>query len=160
MFNLPPLTYQSLLKLQEEIDNLHRGGSKAEPKPHKLIMLLVVIEMADRGLLQENKIYYDETLRKIFNDYFELLSNPEDWAQPGPPFFHLRTSDFWYHKIKIGQEAQYMLLKTSGGGHKIIEENIEYAYLSDYAYRVISDNTARKALRDYISVLANPNRSS
>ena len=160
MSNLPPLTHHSLVRLQQEIDNLHRGGSKLEPKPHKLIMLLVVIEMADRGMLKENKIYYDEALRKIFDDYFQLISGSDDWPQPGPPFFHLRTSGFWHHKIKEGQEAHYSTLTTSGGGNKRIEDNIEYAYLSDYAYHVISDYTTRKIIRNYISALANPNQSS
>lgn len=160
MSNLPPLTHQALIKLQQEIENLHRGGSKAEPKPHKLIMLLAVIEMADRGLLQENKIYYDEVLQKIFNDYFQLISGSDDWLQPAPPFFHLRTSNFWHHKIKEGRENHYKELTTSGGGSKRIEENIEYAYLSEYAYHVFSDVAARKALRTYISALINPNRNS
>jgi predicted restriction endonuclease len=157
--DLSSVNAQSLHQLLSDIDNLHRGGSKAEPKPHKLLMLLAVIDLIDRGILTENRITYDETLRETFANFFRLVYDSSDWCQPGPPFFHLRTSGFWNHEILNGREVQYSKLTTSGGGNKRIEDNIEYAYLSDSAYSIFQNAETRRILRTHISEILNPNRS-
>ena len=88
-----------------------------------------------------------------------MIYDLSDWCQPAPPFFHLRTANFWNHTILDGQELQYSKLTTSGGGHKRIDENIEYVYFSGYAYTVAQNPVARRLLRTHISELLNPNQS-
>jgi hypothetical protein len=47
----------------------------------------------------------------------------------------------------VGEKNSYKSLNTSGGGSKRILENIEYAYLSDYAYKVLSNGDAREEVK-------------
>jgi len=150
MPDLPPLITKALDDIKSEIDQMRRGGSLDRQKPHKFILLLAVIDLADRGELQENKIYFQQPLIKSFEKYFRLVSKREDWCQPAPPYFHLRTASFWKHKPKQGKELAYSKLTTSGGGTKRIQENIEYAFLSDDAFLVISSNDARQKLREFL----------
>lgn len=114
-------------------------------------MLLAVIDLLDEGKITENRIYFDEALIQSFERNFRHYSSLEDWCQPGPPFFHLRSSDFWFHRVKSGREEQYAKLTTSGGGTKRILDNIEYAYFSDDAWGVMSDPSARGKLRVFIT---------
>jgi len=153
MPDLSPLVMIALDDLKAEIVEMRRGGSKEDQKPHKLIMLLSVIDQADAGLLLENKIYLSQQLISTFEKYFRQVSDREDWCQPGPPFFHLRSSSFWKHQPKIGREQAYGQLSTSGGGLKRIRDNIEYVYLSENAYQVFSDANARKELKEFIMTL-------
>ena len=104
---------KEILPLAIEIETMRRGGSKDEQKPHKLFLLLAVLDLFDQGLIPENRIYFDEPLIKNFEKYFRLFAKEDDWCQPGPPFFHLRSSTFWKHKIKPGRESNYYKLKTS-----------------------------------------------
>jgi hypothetical protein len=143
----------ALEELKAEIIEMRRGGSKEDQKPHKLILLLSVIDQADAGLITENKIYLSPQLISEFEKYFRQVSDREDWCQPGPPFFHLRSSSFWKHQPKLGREQVYGKLSTSGGGLKRIQDNIEYAYLSESAYQVFSDANARQELKDFIMTL-------
>jgi len=152
MPDLSPVITDALEKFQLEVTQLRRGGSQQEPKPHKLILLLAVLDMADEGLIPENKIFFASPLLELFEKHFRQIAKPGDWCQPSPPFFHLRSADFWHHKIYKGREEAYAKLKTSGGGTKRITDNIEYAYLSPYAYSVISDPDARSQLRSFISL--------
>lgn len=145
----------SLQRIKAEILAMRRGGGEGHKKPHKLIMLLAVIDLADDGLMNENKIFFDGNLLRHFENYFRLVASSEDWCQPGPPFFHLRTSSFWHHHVKPGKEQAYAKLKTSGGGAKRIVDNIEYAYLSEDAYEIIRDPESRQQLRELISLLLN-----
>lgn len=150
MPDLPPIIARALDDLKSEFDQMRRGGGVDRQKPHKVIMLLAVIDLADTGKLLENKIYFQQPLILAFQKYFRLLSRQEDWCQPAPPFFHLRTASFWKHKPKAGKEQAYTKLATSGGGAKRIQDNIEYAYLSETAFLVFSNHDARQDLRDFL----------
>ena len=129
-------------------------------KPHKLLMLLAVVRLTDEGGLQENKIYFDGLLQRYFEDQYRTYAEKDDWCQPGPPFFHLRSSVFWHHKIKSGRDSEYSELTSSGGGSKRITENIEYAYLSEDAYAVFCNDDARYQLREFlVTLIANETSS-
>lgn len=152
MPDLPSVICSALDRLESEIVSIRKGGSKKNPKPHKLILLLAVLDLAEVGLLPENKVYFDERLIALFEEHFRQFSINDDWCQPAPPYFHLRSAGFWHHKIRPGREQFYAKLTTSGGGKKRIVENIEYAYLSPYAFSVITDPLARNQLRGFINI--------
>jgi hypothetical protein len=152
MSDLPPLD-KVILPLVIEIEAMRRGGSIEKQKPHKLFLLLAVLDLYDQELLTENRIYFDQQLQRNFEKYFRLYAKSDDWCQPGPPFFHLRSSSFWKHKIKPGQETVYAKITTSGGGTRRIHENIEYAYFDDYTFFILSKAKQRAELREFILTL-------
>lgn len=149
----------NLSELESQITTLRRKVEDTRSKPHKLVMLLAVLDLADSGLLQANRIFYGQELISRFEKYFEAVAEEKDWCQPSLPFFHLRSADFWFHKVKPGREEEYAKLTTSGGGSKRILENIEYSYLSANAFEVISDDTLRGELRKFIITLFPPTLS-
>lgn len=150
MSDLSPVITRALNKLQSEIQQLNRGGSKKTPKPHKLILLLAVLDVIEAKSTFDNKIYFDERLKEFFKKNFVRFGEEDDWLQIGPPYFHLRSADFWHLQVKEGREESYGKLTTSGGGEKRIRDNIEYAYLSPYALSVVTDPLARNRLREFI----------
>ena len=144
MPDLPSIVNNALEEFKNEIVKMRRGGSKDDQKPHKLIMLLSIIDQADAGLIKENKFFLSQPLISSFERYFRQVSDRDDWCQPGPPFFHLRSTSFWKHQLIAGREQAYAKLSTSGGGLKRIQDNIEYAYLSESAYLVLTNVNARQ----------------
>lgn len=142
--------------LKKEILQMQRDITHGHKKPHKLVMLLAVLDLFDRKIIVENKIYFNEDLAESFSNIFNLIRIKGDWNQPAPPFFHLRTSNFWKHKIKDGRESQYARLSTSGGGSKRIEDNIDYAYLDSSTYELFSNIGTRQSLRELIITILNP----
>ncbi len=147
---------EKLDHLKKEIQKMQRDFTHGHKKPHKLVMLLAVLDLFEKHIISENKVYFNDDLTESFSNVFNLIRAKGDWNQPAPPFFHLRTSSFWKHKIKDGQEVQYSKLSTSGGGTKRIEENIDYAYLTDSAYEVFSNKEARQNIRELITTILNP----
>ena len=147
---------KKLDRLKKEILKMQRDITHGSKKPHKLVLLLAVLDLFDRKVVTENIIYFNDDLIESFSNTFNLIRSKGEWDQPAPPFFHLRTSSFWKHKIKDGREIQYSKLSTSGGGTKRIEDNIEYAYFADYAYEVFLDKEARQNLREFIISILNP----
>jgi predicted restriction endonuclease len=147
---------KNLSTLKSEIQQMQRDNTHGAKKPHKLVMQLAVIDLFDKGKLTENKIYFNTDLVESFANVFNLIRARGDWNQPAPPFFHLRTSNFWHHQIKSNREIQYSKLTTSGGGTKRILDNIEYAFLSDYCYAILSDKESRQKLREFLISALNP----
>lgn len=156
MLDLPSVD-KKILPFAIEIEVMKRGGPQSDQKPHKLIMLLAVLDLFDQELITENRIFLNANLIKNFEKFFRLYSSENDLCQPGPPFFHLRNSSFWKHKVKEGREAVYANIKSSGGGIKRIEENIEYSYFDDHIYSLISQKRYRKEIESFIlSLLPKP----
>jgi hypothetical protein len=122
-------------------------------------MLLAVLDLAEEGLLADNCIPFDAKLIELFQKYFNKGALASDWSQAALPFFHLRSSNFWHHQLKVGREKHYAALTTSGGGSKRIHDNIEYAFLSDEAFALVSDATIRQNLREFIISLFPPLQS-
>jgi predicted restriction endonuclease len=157
MFDLPSVNLDPG-KLEREIVELRRGKREGHYRPHKLVMLLAVIELAEKGLLNENKIFLAHPLIQAFENIFLLVKSQDDLCQVGPPFFHLRTSGFWFHQVRPGRESDYAKLTTTGGGLQIIELNIEYAYLREDVCALVTDPMSRKDLRLFISGMLNAGR--
>lgn len=157
MSHLPSIE-QKIEGLKQEIRSIKRGKHAEHYRPHKLVMLLSVIEMMERGLITENKIYLSDKLVEIFESIFYLVKSEDDLCQPGPPFFHLRTSGFWFHKVRPEKLEDYSKLTTTGGGLRIIYEYIEYAYLRQDVYELLRDPKARRELRLFIAGLLNSQR--
>lgn len=141
---------KQLARLKSAILNMRRAKIAGRVKPHKPLMLLVVLDLFDIGVLRENRVPYSEELTERFSDYFQTIAEEGDWCQPAPPFFHLRSDGFWKHKPISGRETQYAGIKTSGGGSKRIKENIDYAYFDDNTFSVIRDPIRRRHLRAFI----------
>lgn len=147
---------EKLDHFKKEIQKMQRDVTHGHKKPHKLVMMLAVLDLFDKKIIIENKIYFNDDLAKSFLNIFNLIRIEGDWNQPAPPFFHLRTSSFWKHKVKSGREVQYANLSTSGGGTKRIEENIDYAYLDSSTYQLFSNKEMRQSLRELIIAILNP----
>lgn len=139
-----------LAAVKEAIADMRLGKIGPRTKPHKPVMLLVVLDMFDAGLVIDNRIFYNQDLVERFQEYFEAVKKEGDWCQPAPPFFHLRSSTFWKHQPLPGREMPYSKLLRSGGGSKTILDNIQYAYLDEDALAVFSDSVLRLELRQFI----------
>lgn len=127
------------MALKSRILTPRRGTRGRRVRPHKLVMLLAVLDLFDSGLLMENRIPLNDELIGRFRVQDEL-------CQPGPPFFHLRTSGFWHHHVLPEHIPEYRSLTTTGSGTGTIHRLIEYAYLSNGTYRVFIDPDTRLKL--------------
>lgn len=141
-----------LKELLDQVGALNKNKQKGKEKPHKLILLQAILDLINDGHLVENKIYFDDKLISYFKARFIKSANADDWEQPTLPYFHLRSTDFWNHKIISGRELQYSTLTTSGGGTKRIFENIEYAYFDPEIFALLLDLQARRVVQDFLQV--------
>lgn len=137
----------SLLSFERQFSNLKlntRGGG--EKSPHKVAMLLAVIELIAAEVITENKIFFNEKLKEVFTKNFNALAKESDRNNPHLPFFHLRSSGFWHHHLKPGKASSYAELATASGAG-ILAENIAFAYLDDELFELLGNGVARELLK-------------
>lgn len=114
--------------------------------PHKPIMMLAVLELAETGLLPENRIYYNQQLLERFRNLFQIVQQPRDFCHPYFPFYHLCKEQFWHLQPIVGKEAVLGALSTIRGPSQL-NDNINYAFLDDALFSLINNKTSREILR-------------
>lgn len=124
--------------------NLHRTGKRESP--HKVAMLLAVMDLIENGDLKNNSIEYSESLTKAFAVHFRELAAVGDSESSAYPYFDLRSEGFWHHRLKPGQSESYRRLTTVTSRSQI-EQHIAYAYLDDELFELLDNQVVRELYR-------------
>ena len=109
-------------------------------------MLLAVTDLVEDGTLTENSIEYCESLIRAFVARFSEVGTEVDSPRPIYPYFHLRSEDFWHHRLKPGQRESYNRLRTVTSVNQV-EQHIAYAHLDDELFELLDNHTVRELLR-------------
>lgn len=142
----------SLLDYEHKFSSLRMNrnsggnGGGGEKSPHKVAILLAVIELINKGVITENRTYFNQSLKDEFTRQFQPLAGPGDRNNPHLPFFHLRSSGFWHHQVKPGKSEVYEQL-TTATGPGVIDEIIAYAYLDDELFEMLRNAFASTFLK-------------
>lgn len=124
------------MQIDQFLGKLKYITTGAGSKPHKFILLLAVIQMIENGHIKENKIYYDDNLKAAFTEHFQKYARGNDRNRPYNPFFHLRTSGFWFLVPKLNKEENFANLVSIGGPKELLD-NVDYAYLDNSVYQML-----------------------
>ena len=125
--------------------NLHRAGGRRSP--HKVAMLLAVLDLVEDGTLTENKIEYSRVLTRAFAGRFKELQSAGDTARAIYPYFHLRKEKFWHHHLKPGRSEAYSGLSTVTTRSQI-DDNIAFVSLDQELFELLGNPDVRQLLRD------------
>jgi putative restriction endonuclease len=134
----------SLAAYEDKLRQLNVNQSGGRNSPHKICMLLAVLDLARSGALTENRIEYSPALLERFGEYFDAVRAPGDHPKPNYPFFHLkgplqgRRLSFWHLKAKPGRESVLRAMR-SARSPRDIEENVDFAYLDDELFHLLQD---------------------
>lgn len=73
---------------------VNKSGTKESP--HKPVLILSIIDLLDRGLIQDNIVPLTDRLIAAFKRYFEVVAKGDDRPTINNPFFYLRSDGFWH----------------------------------------------------------------
>ncbi|MCY3737710.1 MAG: DUF3883 domain-containing protein [Gemmatimonadaceae bacterium] len=125
--------------------NLHRAGGHTSP--HKVAMLLAVMDLVEDGTLTENMIKYSKALTRAFARRFKELQSAGDRARAIYPYFHLRKDRFWHHNLKPGRSEAYARLSTVTTRSQI-DDNVAFVSLDQELFELLGNSDVRQLLRD------------
>ncbi|WP_196140841.1 DUF3883 domain-containing protein [Aliikangiella sp. G2MR2-5] len=137
----------SLQYYEQLFQSLNMNKAGGHKSPYKVAMLLSVFDGIEAEQIKDNKIYFNEWLRDQFKHYLDKLGTEQDKNNPHLPFFHLKTSGFWFHKTKPGKKDEFAAISRVSGINDI-HKYIEYAYLTDELFELLSYDIVRKYLKE------------
>ncbi len=120
--------------------SIHKSHGKAAP--HKYILLLSLCRLIDKDDSHPNQFRFDSKLTQIFDNVWRQFfpeTNPKFLEYP---YFHLASSELWFHKIKEGKEQKYNSYKRFTPER--ILETIEYAYFNPNFFELMKDEKNRE----------------
>ena len=80
----------------EKFSSLNIASQQGHNRPHKVCLLLAVMELIEVGYIHNNRIELDSLLKERFTYFFECLSSGNDNNTPELSSFHLRSEGFWH----------------------------------------------------------------
>lgn len=141
----------TLALYQQKFTRLHVNMSGGKVSPHKICMLLALLDLARSGSLKNNKVEYGPALLERYRNFFDAVRGPSDHPNPYFPFFHLagklrdRSESFW-HLIPIpGRESALASMKTVTSASDITR-NISHAELDPELFALLNDEEAIEVL--------------
>ncbi len=125
----------------DQLSSLRMDRTKDRPRPHKVCLLLAVLDLIRAGTLKDNRILFNEPLRQAFTKRFERLKQDNDRDNPEFPYFYLRSSGFWHHKPVAGKEEEYerRVRDHKAPGPRSTPQLIDYAWLDTPLFNLFRD---------------------
>src|SRR5580700_6038888 len=81
--------------------------ASGDPAPHKPLLLLVILELAEQGLLPNQVLPLTSELAFRFSTYWSIVaSRRKQRPDVRFPFFHLKSDGFWTPLREDGQPAR------------------------------------------------------
>jgi putative restriction endonuclease len=136
---------------QHKFTHLRVNMSGGKASPHKICMLLALLDLVRSGSLRFNKVEYGPALLERYRHFFNAVRGPSDHPNPYFPFFHLagklqdRSESFW-HLIPIpGRESELASMTTVTSASDITR-NISHAELDPELFMLLHDEESIEAL--------------
>ena len=115
--------------------------------PHKPLLLLAVIELIERGQIQENKIPLSPDLAETFIKYWSKVTDRK--PNIALPFFHLKSDRFWHLHPNPGYEKALDVADRITAVSRL-REVVAYASLEDDLFVLFTDANNREIIRQIL----------
>lgn len=140
-----------MLLLQQFIDKitrLKRANTKYGMAPHKPVLLLAFIDLFDKGLITENRIYADADLVGAFLENWRLLVDALNAADFTQPFYYLQSDllngqRFWFLQPKPGCSINAHIKSV-----KTLSQVLDYGYFSPDVFLLLNDPLNRSLVKN------------
>jgi putative restriction endonuclease len=146
----------SLTDYQDKFRNLVVNVRNGRVSPHKICMLLALLDLARAGALTLNRIEFGPPLLERYTRFFAAVKGIGDHANPYFPFFHLAgklrngSASFWHLKPLPGREAVLEGMSTARS-FSDITSNVDYAELDRELFDLLQEPECIDALAETIS---------
>ncbi len=130
------MSLEFYLQKFQDLNTLRQHGHS---KPHKVCMLLAVMDLICMGSINSNQIELNAQLKHCFSVHFARLRAGNDADTPENPFFYLRSEGFWHLKYLPGVDASTV--------DRYSKSKVAYAYLDDELFEFFQSSIISADLR-------------
>ena len=125
--------------------------------PHKICMILAVLDLARSGRLHHNEIHFDHELLTRYLQFFSAVSTSRDNPNAHYPFFYLQGAlkggdvSFWHLHPIPGRE---IVLAAMSNVRRVsdVTQNIAYAALDTELFELLKDPASIEILSTSLAI--------
>lgn len=146
----------SLTDYQDKFRQLVVNVRNGRASPHKICMLLALLDLARAGALTTNRVDFAPPLLERYGRFFAAVKGLGDHANPYFPFFHLSgklrdgSASFW-HLVPLPGHEVVLAAMNRASSVSDITSNIAYAELDPELFELLQEPASIDALADTIS---------
>ena len=133
---------------------INRGNQYTkEFAPHKLCLLLAVIQSIEEGDFQDNKFCYEPQLLGRYDYYFKLIRPNVNSTRAYYPFIFMDSDDFWNLHDNDGLKLEistYRGREYLATGHRKVSNKIGFASFDKDLFAHLQDTNKRQIFREEI----------
>ncbi|WP_304063186.1 HNH endonuclease [Pedobacter glucosidilyticus] len=139
---------ETLNKYLYALSKLKRGSTPYGLAPHKPILLISIIELIDRGVLTENKVYINADLVGTFKENWQLLVNTLNQADFTQPFYYLQSDKadakpFWFLLPHSGCQINAHIKSVN-----TLAATVAYGFFNEELYLLLSNPLSRQLIKE------------
>ncbi len=137
----------NLATYAEKFRRIKVNVAHGRASPHKICMLLAVLDLTRGGALTQNRIAYAPPLLERYAVYFKAVRGDGDHPNPYFPFFHLAgrlrggDASFWHLQPRSGRESVLANLGTVRTSKQVLD-NIDHARLDPALFALLQNPAA------------------
>lgn len=141
---------------QDKFRRLNVNVRAGRASPHKICMLLALLDLARSGGLADNRIAFAPPLLERYQRFFAAVRTPSDHPNPYFPFFHLAgklrggDASFWHLQPLPGREVALATISTARSLADITD-NIACATLDPELFDLLQQPESLEALAETLS---------
>jgi hypothetical protein len=136
----------SLASYIDRFRALNVNRARGHASPHKVCMLLAVMDLIKKSVITANKIWFDDALTDKFSHHMEMMGSDSDRFSPYLPFYHLKGEGFWHHEVKPGKASEYESLAQSNSQSRV-KDTIAFVYLDQELFDYLNYSVTREQLK-------------
>lgn len=126
-------------ELEENLTRLNVDRSSGHPKPHKVCLLLAVMDLIQQGQIQTPQIQLTAALEDAFKIRFKRYQKNNDKADISLPFYHLKSEPFWNLIPVAGTEY----LTPISPSKAALKSRIKHAEISEDLFNAFNNPITR-----------------
>lgn len=147
----------------DAFSSLHTAKLKGHKAPHKVVLLLAIIDFIEEGVIRSQRIVLSDSLEKRFHEiWHHYLGNSSIFISDiSKPFFHMQHEPFWrlveYEEVQetmVVEDLPFMKAKKEkknlpSGSYSVsaLRRTFAYAEIDGMLYELLRNVDVRAMLR-------------
>jgi putative restriction endonuclease len=146
----------NITKYFNALKKLKQGITQYGKAPHKVVMLLSVLQAFQNKLIYHNQIFISPELVLLFKNNWSELVNTNHVCNFALPFWHLKGEKFWHLKANNGFD-NFIQMKESVSSINQLNNIVDFAYLDHLLFELMKDEKSNINIQELLLLTYFPN---
>ena len=139
----------NIFKYVNAFKKLKRGVTQYGKAPHKVVMLLSVLQAFQNKQIKSNQIFISPELILLFKSNWNDLVQTNHVCNFALPFWHLKGENFWHLSANVGY-SNFIVMQESVSGINQLNNIVDFAYLDEPLFELMMAEVSNLILQDVL----------